>query len=67
MEKQHQHDRECERHEYRMMQMRLMMAQNQRVTPTTGSQPPYKGLGLMAELNDALLPPDSLFPQQYSV
>ena len=67
MERQHQREREREQHEYRMMQMCIVMAQNQRATPSSGSQPPYKGLGLMAELNDALLPPDSSFPQQYSV
>lgn len=67
MERQHQRECKHEQHEYRMMQMHIVMAQNQRATPSSGSQPPYEGLGLMAELNDALLPPDSSFPQQYSV
>ena len=65
MEKQHQHERECEQHEFRMLQMRMMMTQNQQSmlpammqtpTPTNAS---LEGFGLMAELNDAMLPGSS--------
>ena len=54
MEKQHQ----CEQHEFRMMQMRMMMSQNWHTVPTmTQDQLSFEGFGLMAELNDTTLPP----------
>jgi hypothetical protein len=55
MEKQHQCEREHEQHEFRMMQMWIMMSQSQQTAPTMQSQNPslFEGFGLMAELNDA--------------
>ncbi|KAF8463545.1 hypothetical protein DFH94DRAFT_699523 [Russula ochroleuca] len=68
LDKQHQR----EQHEFRMMEMwmrmRMSQNQNQQGMPmaTPSSQLPYEGLGLMAELNDAILPPGDPFPQQYA-
>ena len=53
MEKQHQR----EQHEFRMMQMRIMMSQNQRAALAMmqpQNQPSFDGLGLMAELQSEL-------------
>lgn len=52
MEKQHQRQRENEQYQLRMMQMRMQMAMTQRQ-----NQLPFEGYGLMAELEDNLLPP----------
>ena len=66
IEKQHQCERECKQHEFRMMQMQMMMSQNQQAAPMvmqSQNQPSFEGFGLMAELNDAILPsvsPDSI-------
>jgi hypothetical protein len=61
MEKQHQCEREREQHEFRMLQMRLMMTQNQQTVPTMQSQPQssLEGFGLMAELTGTVLPSES--------
>jgi hypothetical protein len=61
MEKQHQRDCEREQHEFRMLQMRLMLTQNQQAAPMMQSQPQSSlgGLGFMAELADNTLPSGS--------
>jgi hypothetical protein len=64
MEKQHQREREREQHEFRMMQMRMMMSQNSQAAPTaiqSQNQPSFETFGLMAELNDAILPSGSSY------
>ena len=55
MEKQHQR----EQHKFRMMQMRMMMSQNRQAAPMmmppqNQANQPFKGLRLMAKLNDTL-------------
>ena len=58
MEKQHQR----EQHEFRMMQMRVMMSQSQQGALTmmqSQNQPSFEGLGLMGELNGAMLSSES--------
>lgn len=62
MEKQHQRERECEQHEFRMMQMRMMISQNRQTAPMTiplQNQPSFEGFSLMGELNGASLPSES--------
>ena len=59
MEKQHQRKRKRKQHEFRMMQMWMMMSQNRQAAPMmmppqNQANQPFKGLGLMAELNDTL-------------
>jgi hypothetical protein len=56
LEKQHQREREHDQHEYRMLQMRVPMSRNEQSTP------PFNGLGLMAELNEGILPSGSSYP-----
>jgi hypothetical protein len=56
LEKQHQRERERDQHEYRMLQMRVAMSRNEQSTPS------FNGLGLMAELNEGLLPSGSSYP-----
>ena len=62
LEKQHQCEHKHEQHEYRMMQMQIMMSQNQQLVAEM-VQPPkqllFGGLGLMDELNDPSLPSGS--------
>ena len=61
MEKRYQRECEHEQHEFRMLQMRMMMSQNRQAVPAmmqTQNQPSLDGFGLMAELNDATLPSD---------
>jgi hypothetical protein len=62
MEKQHQREREREQHQIRMMQMQMMMTQNRQGMPTMmqGQNRPLERFGLMAELNDATVPSDTL-------
>jgi hypothetical protein len=66
MEKQHQR----EQHEFRMLQMCMMMSWNQQAAPMMmQSQNPslFEGLGLMAELNDTGLPSESSSLSSYPV
>ncbi len=54
LEKQHQCEHKHEQHEYRMMQMQIMMSQNQQLVAEMvqpPKQPLFGGLGLMDELN----------------
>ena len=62
MEKQHQHERECKQHEFRMLQMQLMMTQNRQQTAPTMQPQPQSSLnsfGLIAELTGSVLPSES--------
>jgi hypothetical protein len=62
MEKQHQRECEHEQHEFRMLQMQLMMTQNrQQTAPTMQPQPQslLNSFGLMAELTGSVLPSES--------
>jgi hypothetical protein len=69
MEKRHQREREHEQHEFHMLQMRMMMSRNQQgagaaaamMQSPTQTQPSYEGLGLLAELNDGLIPSSSSY------
>jgi hypothetical protein len=59
---QHEREREREQHEFRMLKMRMMISQNSHgasVVTQSQNQPSFEGFGLMAELNDVSLPPDS--------
>ena len=58
MEKQHQREREREQHQYHLLQMQMMLSQNQRGMPAMAqatNESSYEGLGLLAELNDAMI------------
>jgi hypothetical protein len=62
MEKQHQREHKHEQHEFRMLQMRIMMSQNQQMALTMmqpQNQASFGGYGLMAELNDPSLMSES--------
>jgi hypothetical protein len=65
LERKHQREREHEEHEFRMMQLRMAMSQGDRGTSMmlqsapTQTRSSFEGLGLMAELNDSLLPSTS--------
>ena len=56
MEKQHQRECEHEQHEFRMLQMRMMISQNRQGASVMQSQnpPSFEGFGLMAELQSEL-------------
>lgn len=65
MEKQHQREQEREHHEYRMLQMRVLLSQNPQAVPGTmqrQNQSSLGGFGLMDELNDLSLPSESPGP-----
>jgi len=69
IERQHQRERKCEQHqrevereqrereqhEYRMLQMRMVMLQRSQGAPVMQNQPSFDGFGLLAELNDPTL------------
>ena len=63
MEKQHKHEHEHEQHEFRMMQMWVLMSQGWQAVPAMQSQnhPLFEGLGLMGELNDTMPPSEFHF------
>ena len=67
MEKQHQREREREQHEFRMMQMRMIMSQNRPSAMVQSQNQSFEGLGLMANLNDAMLPSESTLLNSFSV
>ena len=67
MEKQHQHEREREQHEFRMMQMQMIMSQNRPSAMVQSQNQSFEGLGLMADLNDAMLPSESTSLNSFSV
>lgn len=60
LEKQHQRERERDAHEYRMMQMQMQagVMPNSRGAPAMRNER-SEGFGLLAELNDPMLPPGS--------
>jgi hypothetical protein len=60
MEKQHQCEWEHEQHQFCMMQMQMMMAQNWQGMPMIMQGQNRPLLGLMAELNDATVPSETL-------
>lgn len=62
LEKQHECDHQRELHEFRMMQMRVMLAQRATGATQPEAQPSFEGFGLLADLNDPELPPAHLFP-----
>jgi hypothetical protein len=65
MEKQHQRECEREQHEFRMLQMRLMMTQRQQPVslmqslPQSLPQSSLDGFGLMDELTGNTVPSES--------
>jgi hypothetical protein len=65
MEKQHQC--EHEQHEFHIMQMQMIMSQNQPLAMMQSQNQSFEGLGLMANLNDAMLPSESTLLNSFSV
>ena len=72
MEKQHQREHEHEQHEFCIMQMCIMMSQNRQgaqmvMAMASQNQPSFEGLGLMSELNGAVLSSESPSLSPFSV
>ena len=67
LEERHRCEQQHEEHEYRMMKMRVMMAQRPTdappmAQPPAQSQAPFEWFGLLNELNSGVLPPSRAFP-----
>ena len=67
LEERHRCEQQHEEHEFRMMQMRVMMAQRPTgaspvAQPPAQSQAAFEGFGLLSELNSGVLPPSRAFP-----